>query len=304
MPFFDPPLLPDFVADSLPFQRRVYRLEEGLSAGLHLHFVDHGPQEARPVLFQHGNPTWSFLWRGVIYRLGELRCVAPDLLGLGLSDRLQQVDDHSLERHADAIAHLVEALDLRGIILVGQDWGGPVVTSVGARHPDRIAGVVLANTSVLVPKHPKGTLFHRFSHFPVVSDVAFRLLGFPLWMLHRVQRDRSSLAGRRSRPYRWPLGSWKDRVAPLALARMVPNRPDHPSLGELARGEAWLRSFTGPVTLVWGEQDPILGRALARHQRQLPRAKVVHTNAGHFLQEEVPEVLAAEIQEMAGKLAG
>ncbi len=77
---------------------------------------------------------------------------------------------------------------------------------------------------------------------------------------------------------------------------MVPDGPDHPSVAELERGEAWLRAFEGPLTLVWGMRDPILGRALARHERELPRARVVRTEAGHFLQEEVPGMIAAEVR--------
>ena len=68
------------------------------------------------------------------------------------------------------MAALVEALDLRELILVGQDWGGPVVAGVGARLPDRIAGLVLANTVVVLPSHPRGTAFHRFARMPVISD--------------------------------------------------------------------------------------------------------------------------------------
>lgn len=103
----------------------------------------------------HGNPTWSFLWRKVIALLPGFRCVAPDLLGLGFSDRLPSMKDHSLDRHGAAIAELVEALDLRGIILVAQDWGGPIAAQVGARLPERIAGLVLSNTAVILPSHPR-----------------------------------------------------------------------------------------------------------------------------------------------------
>lgn len=296
MPFEAPPPLPDFLAEGLPFRRRTFRLEDGPDAGRRLHLVDHGPEDARPVLMQHGNPTWCYLWRKVIARLEGLRCVAPDLLGLGLSDRLPAISDHRLDRHADAVASLVEALDLRGVILVGQDWGGPVLTSVGARLPERIAGVVLANTAVLVPKRPLGTLFHRFSRLPLVSDLVFRGLGFPQNVLHRVQGDRSSLKGEAARPYHWPLRGWKNRAAPLALARMVPAGPAHPTLPELARGEAWVQGFEGPVALVWGMKDPILGRALPRHGRAFPRARITRTEAGHFLQEEVPDELAEAIR--------
>jgi haloalkane dehalogenase len=90
-----------------------------------------------------------------------------------------------------------------------------------------------------------------------------------------------------------------DRAAPLALARMVPHRPEHPTVAELTEGDAWARSFQGPVELVWGVKDPILGRALWRHRELFPRARVTETPAGHFLQEEVPEEIIAAIRRVA-----
>lgn len=299
----DVPTLPDWLAPELPFNRRIYRLEQGADAGRRLHLVDEGPEDARPVFLQHGNPTWSFLWRKVIAELrGEFRLVAPDLLGLGLSDRMPRVADHSVDRHADALAELVEALDLRDMILVGQDWGGPMVVNVGARLPERVAGLVLANTAILAPKRPRGTAFHRFSRMPIVSDVAFRLLGFPQTKLHQAQGDPASIRGLVAKAYRWPLRRIRERVAPLAMARMVPDSPEHPSVAALDRGADWARSFGGPMALVWGMKDPILGRAFKRHHEAFPEATVRQNDAGHFLQEEVPEELAAAIREVTEKL--
>ncbi len=299
MPLLPAPPLPDFLDPLLPFRRAAYLLQSGPDAGRRIHVIDHGEPQAQPVLMLHGNPTWSFLWRKVIALLPGFRCVAPDLLGLGLSDRLPRIEDHTVERHGAAMIELVEALDLRGIILVGQDWGGPIAAQVGARLPDRIAGLVLANTTVTVPSHPKGTLFHKLARLPLVSDLVFRGLGFPQTVLWAVQGDKRSIRGEVARGYRWPLRTWQDRLAPLALGRMVPNGPNHFSMAALRRGEAWARSFTGPVALVWGVRDPILGRALRHLERLFPRAPVTRTQAGHFLQEEVPEELSAAIEDVA-----
>jgi cis-3-alkyl-4-acyloxetan-2-one decarboxylase len=295
-----PPPLPAFLEPLLPFRRALYTLQSGPDAGRRLHFIDHGDPSARPVLMIHGNPTWSFLWRKVIALLPGYRCVAPDLLGLGFSDRLPRMADHSVERHGAAIAELVEGLDLRGVILMAQDWGGPIAAQVGARLPERIAGLVLSNTAVIIPKHPRGTLFHKFARVPGLSDFVFRGLGFPQNVLGWIQGDWRSIRGEVARAYRWPLRTWKDRLTPLALARMVPDGPDHPSVPALRRGEAWVRSFTGPIALVWGTADPIMGPALRRHERELPQAVVTRTRAGHFLQEEVPAELAAAVAAVAG----
>jgi haloalkane dehalogenase len=301
MPFVQAPRLPAFIGSQLPYDRSIFQLEEGVDAGRRLHFIDHGDKRHQPVLMLHGNPTWSFLWRRVIAELPQFRCLAPDLLGLGFSDRLPRLADHSVARHADAIAQWVTALDLRDLVLVGQDWGGPIAAAVGARQPERISGLVLANTAVVLPHRLRGTTFHRFARLPLISDLAFRGLGFPQNQLHRAQGDRESIRGEVARAYRWPLRRWADRVAPLALARMVPDGPQHPSMPELQRAEAWVLGFSGPTALVWGTEDPILGRVLSRHAKRLPRATARETQAGHFLQEEVPQVLAEAIREVAAQ---
>lgn len=295
----DVPELPAWLAALLPLRRRASVLADGSQ----IHRIDHGEADAPVVLLLHGNPTWSFLWREVIARLPGLRCVAPDLLGFGLSSRIA-LHEHTVERHVDALAELVEALELRRFVLVGQDWGGALGPVLAARMPERVAGVVLGNTSVVLPPRPRGTWFHRFARTPVVSDLAFRGLGFPQNALWVAQGDRRSIRGPVARAYRWPLRRLSDRSGPLALARMVPDSLQHPSIAPLRRGEAWLQEFVaggGPLALVWGERDPILGRALARHERAFPTASVTRTRAGHFLQEEVPEALAAAIREVADR---
>lgn len=306
MPFVPAPPLPPFLAAALPFTRRAYALERGQDAGKTIHFIDHGPADAkaRPVLLVHGNPMWSFLWRKVIERLPGLRCVAPDLLGFGLSSKLPRTRDHQVERHLDALEELVLALDLRDVVLVGQDWGGPMVAGLGARQPDRVSGLVIGNTAVLVPERPRGTAFHRFARTPVISQVAFRLLGFPLGGLASVQGDRRSIQGAVAKAYRFPLARYRDRAGPLGLARMVPSSLDHPSVPALRKGEAWARAFKGPMHFVWGERDPVLGRALKRHAETFPQATVTRTQAGHFLQEEVPELLAAAVEDVAARSRG
>ena len=282
----------------LPVQRCMYELENGTHAGRSMHVIDEGPRDAPAVVFVHGNPTWSFLWRKVIAALPGFRCVAPDLLGFGLSSRLRSAVDHTIGAHTEALTTLIDELVPGPFIVVGQDWGGPLAVQLAAAASDRVRGIVLANTSVFVPDRPRGTSFHTFSRLPVVSDLAFRGLGFPQNVMWAVQGNRRSIRGRVGKAYRWPLRRPADRVGPLALARMVPNGPEHPSVAALREGQAWLSNFEGPTALVWGTRDPILGRALRRHERELPRAEVTLTEAGHFLQEEVPEPLAAAIENL------
>ncbi len=301
MSFEDPPALPDFLVPELPFQRFAYRLQKSAGKGYLMHGIDEGPRDAPVVWMQHGNPTWSFLYRKVIQALppGRFRCIAPDLIGFGLSDKWPKTSNHQLDRHISTLVELAEALEISSMLVVGQDWGGPTVMGLSARGPAEVKGVVLGNTSVLVPLRPRGTPFHKFSRLPILSDLIFRGFGFPQNILARVQGDRSSIKGVVDRAYRWPLRRIKDRAGPLALARMVPNSLEHPSMKPLQEGEDWLRQFEGPIALVWGERDPILGKLLMRHAEAFPQAQVTRTQAGHFLQEEVPQAIADAIVHVA-----
>jgi cis-3-alkyl-4-acyloxetan-2-one decarboxylase len=295
MPFHPAPPLPARIAALLPFPRINYELTRGRHAGLELHVLDAGPRDAEAVFLVHGNPTWSLLWRKVMLGLPHRRCVAPDLLGFGLSSKPKRIEEHSVDGHADALCELIEALQLRRVLLVGQDWGGPLCAAIGARMPERVRGLVLGNTAVLVPERPRGTWFHRFARMRGVSEVAFIGLGLPQRAMWTMQHDRGSIGGRLAAAYRWPLRRLVDRIGPLALARMVPDDLRHPSIDALRRGQRWVEGFEGPMALVWGTNDPILGGALPRHRAAFPRAAVTVTEAGHFLQEEVPDILAAAI---------
>ncbi len=292
--------LPGWLRSELPYDRFCALID-----GDRVTFVDHGPRDARPILLVHGNPTWSYLWRKVIRQLddGQFRLIAPDLVGFGASDKPVMAADHQLAMHFEHVEKLARELDLKGFIAVGQDWGGPIVTGAAQKLADRVGGLVLANTSVLPPARPfRSKAFHRFSHAPVVSDLGFRGLIFPVPVMDRVQGDRSSIGWREKAAYAWPFLNPIDRAGPVGLARMVPDSEHHPSTSVIDDIGHWVERWRGPAALVWGTRDPILGRALRRHQDALPQASVRETTAGHFLQEEVPEVLAAAIREVAAKI--
>jgi haloalkane dehalogenase len=278
----------------LPFQR--YRVAVG---DVKVHVMEAGDPGGRPVFMLHGNPTWGFLWRKVATALaGErLRLVMPDLVGLGLSDKPRDARWHTLDRHGEIMAALIDALGLDRLVFVGQDWGGPVGLRALAERPGRLAGLVVLNT-VVGPPRPgfRPTGFHRFAATPLVADLAFRVLGFPQIALFGAQGDKRSIRGDVARAYRWPLRHFADRTGPLALARMVPDSHAHPSIPALERCQQVVESFRGPAAIVWGDRDPVLGRVRTHIERLLPQAPVTRTRAGHFLQEEVPTEIAAAIR--------
>ncbi len=294
------PELPEWIASEVPFTR--YRVAVG--DGLHMHVMETG--RGRPVLMVHGNPTWGFLYRKVALALqGQgLRVIMPDLIGFGLSDKPRDFSVHSIRNHSRWLGSLIDQLDLQGVILVVQDWGGALGTHPFVTRPERLAGMVVLNT-VLDPPPPgfKPTGFHRFSHMPLVSDFVFRVLPLPQAALHLAQGDRSSIRGNVARAYRYPFRHFRDRVAPLATARMAVDRMGHPSIPVLEECAELVRGFNGPKAMVWGRRDPVLARALKRTKALLGDPPVTETQAGHFLQEEVPDEIAAAVRDVNERLS-
>jgi cis-3-alkyl-4-acyloxetan-2-one decarboxylase len=279
----------------VPFTR--YQVRVG---GHALHVMEHG--EGLPVLMVHGNPSWGFLWRKVALALGgaPLRLVMPDLLGLGLSDKPTDPAVHTLEKHSELIGGVVDALGLDRLILVVQDWGGAIGGHAMASRAERVRGLVVLNTVLGSPRVGfRPTSFHRFARLPVISDLVFRTGGFMPRGMKYAQGDRSSITGDVARAYRWVLRDRATRVAPLALARMVPNSQEHPSIPALRVCEQFVQAFKGPSEIVWGDRDPVLAPAIKRLRVLLPNARVTRTQGGHFLQEEVPDEIAAAIRRVA-----
>ena len=301
MAFDSAPDIPRWIETLLPEGHRRYSVPVDSQTCIHVTETGDG----FPVLMQHGNPTWGFLYRHIMAALAAdgFRCIAPDLVGLGFSTKPADMAAHTLAKHAGWIGGVMDALDLKEFIFVGQDWGGPIGMRAIADRPGRLKGAVLMNTAVAPPKPGfKPTAFHRFANMPIVSDMVFRLFGFPQVILHKVQGDPESIRGDVARAYRYPLKRFRENMAPLALARMVPGSAGHPSIPELDVCRNYIAAFDGPVELVWGMRDPILARALKRTTELLPDAPVTRTRAGHFLQEEVPDQIAAAIRRVAGRM--
>ena len=128
---------------TFPFEPRY------LDAGeIKLHYVDEGPRDSAPLLFAHGNPTWSYLWRRQIAELSSRghRCIAFDHMGFGRSDKPPQLSAYSLERHVANALALIDELDLADVTLVAHDWGGPIGLGAMVERSDRLRALVLMNT--------------------------------------------------------------------------------------------------------------------------------------------------------------
>lgn len=282
--------MPFWISEQLPFDR--YAVDVG--DGLRMHVMEQG--EGTPVLSIHGNPTWAYLSRKIAAELeGEpIRLILPDLIGLGFSDAPPDRRAHTLRNHSDWVVSLLRQLDLTSVVAVVQDWGGPIGMHALSRLPGLMGGLVVLNTSIGAPKPGfKPTAFHRF--FSTRMGAASVELIRPHHWLRFAAADSSAISPLAKRSYGYPLRCKTAREAAVGLVRMVPNDIDHPSVPLLRESGGYLSSFDGPAAIVWGENDPILGRLRARHERTLPKAEVTVTPAGHFVQEEAPQEIATAI---------
>jgi haloalkane dehalogenase len=289
-----PPDLPDWLSEQLPFDR--YRVEVG--DGLQMHVMEQG--EGRPVVLFHGNPTWGYLYRRVAAELvGEpIRLIMPDMVGLGFSDRPPMTSDHSLENHSRWMSALVARLELDNAVAVVQDWGGAVGLLAMKNNPGLMSGLVVLNTQLGPPKPGfTPTTFHR-----ILSSRPGRFVPWQNY-LRFAQGDRRSIEGVVQKSYSYPLRRTQGGSdAAAALIRMVPDSLDHPSVPLLKDLETFVATISQPSAIVWGQKDPVLGKILRRISRQLPDAAVTATDAGHFLQEEVPMEIAAAIQSVVSRI--
>jgi len=283
------------IESEYPFTPR-FHLHEGNVAQ---HFVDEGPREGEPLLFVHGNPTWSFAWRRAVRRLSaSYRCVAPDHVGCGLSDKPRD-HPYRLKSHVENLEALVLALDLERITLVLHDWGGAIGMGLARRHPERIARLVLMNTAAFLSR--RMPLRIAACRVPVFGKLAVRGLNAfaRAATFMAVEEPLEPLV---KRGYLLPYDSWDARVATLAFVEDIPMKPGHPSWEELGWTGRVLGQFRDrPAALLWGMRDwCFTPRFLAEWEERLPGAEVRRfERAGHYLFEDAGDEL---VDHLAGFL--
>jgi haloalkane dehalogenase len=258
--------------------------------GHELAYVDEG--EGPPLLMLHGNPTWSFVYRDVIAGLKDrFRCIAPDLPGFGFSTAAPGYGFRPAE-HSQVIERFVDELDLRGVTLMVQDWGGPIGLGVAGRDPERFRALILANTFAW----PVNGDFHfeAFSKFmggPVGKLLIMRANAFVNLLV--------PAGTRRSRPprevmaaYRGPFSERADRFPTYVLPREILAGREY--LAEVEKGLSRLRAL--PTLIVWGDRDIAFRDTERRRFEELfPKHRTVELEgAGHFVQEDAaPEIVEA-----------
>jgi len=272
-------------------------------AGMRMHYLDEGPRDAAPVLLLHGEPSWCYLYRKMIPALtgARHRAVAPDFFGFGRSDKPVNRSDYSYQLHVDWTTAFIEKLDLRDITLVCHDWGGLIGLRIAAEHPDRFARIVAANTFLPTGDRPPSDVFLRWQQF---SQEA------PQFDIGRIINGGSAtdLPPEVIAAYDAPFPDDSYKAGARVFPVLVPTSPDDPA--SAPNREAWkvLQKWEKPFLTAFGDSDPITRGGDRVLQQLIPGTKgQPHTTiagAGHFIQEDKGEELAAVVNDFIARTGG
>lgn len=285
-------VLPESTRALYPFKSHYLTLSDGKR----MHYVDEGPEDGDILMFVHGYPTWSFVYRALIVYYAALgfRCIAMDHIGYGLSDKPTARRYHTLKRHNDNLSECIETLNLHDITLVLEDWGVAFGLNYALRYMPNIRRLILMNSWVFPDSFdpPLNSLLDLLTRRGI-GELLFGTLNLAINVgLQRltVQRLSSSvLAG-----YKAPFRDVRHRTALYQFLRMIATTPAHPStalMREIEQGIGRLAAI--PTLILWGKEDSVFPPDLADHWKKvIPRAKgPVRIPAGHFLSEDNPEIM-------------
>jgi haloalkane dehalogenase len=273
--------LPDY-----PFAPHYVTVPDGEGGELRIHHLDEGPSDAPPVLLLHGEPSWSYLYRTMIPVLVAAghRCIAPDLVGFGRSDKPTEQGDHTYARHVEWMRRaLFDQLDLTEVTLVGQDWGGLIGLRLVAADPGRFARVVVANTGLPTGDRPPSEAFLAWQSF------AAEAVEFPVGAIIGGGCT-TTLAPEVVAAYDAPFPDDAYLAGPRVMPSLVPTSADDPAHDDQVAAWQVLEAFDRPLLCAFSDADPITRGGDAVFQRRVPGAAgQPHTTiegGGHFLQED------------------
>jgi len=265
-----------------------------LSDGYKYAYADQG--EGDPLLMVHGNPTWSYYYRNLIKTFSPtFRCVAPDHIGCGNSDKPQDYP-YRLEKHIQNLEYLVEKLDLKDITLVIHDWGGAIGMGMATRHPERIKRIVILNTAAfLMDRIPFRINICRIPVFGAIAIRGFNAFAASATFMAVHDKMSSEVKKEYVRPY----NNWKNRIATLRFVQDIPMSPSHPTWSTVREIEEKLSLFKNtPKLLCWGMEDFCFNEDfLARWREIYPDAIVrLYRRAGHYVLEDSWEDIVYDME--------
>lgn len=282
--------LPPWLQVQYPFDRHVFDV-----GGARLNFIDAG--QGPPVVMLHGNPTWSFFYRNLVLGLQSTnRCLVPDHLGCGLSDKPQDAD-YSLAAHIRRTRDWIQSLDIDKFHLVVHDWGGAIGFGVADSLRDKVNSISILNTAAFT--FPSIPLRISVCRWPLVGRLLVRGLNGFVEAATKMTTV-NPLPEAVVEGYRYPYTNWHDRVAVNAFVNEIPMRRSHPSWNTLKRIEESLPFWRDkPVQILWGMQDWCFHPGiLAEWEKRLPEATVYRfAEAGHYLMEDAGDAIYPAIRE-------
>ncbi len=278
-----------------PFAPHHVDVDDQDGGTLRVHYLDEGPADGNPILLMHGEPSWSYLYREMIPPLVAAghRCIAPDLVGFGRSDKPTEQSDYTYARHVAWMqAAVIDHLDLQGATFFGQDWGGLVGLRLVAENPDRFERVVIGNTGLPTGEHAPSDAFlawQRFSQTTEVFDV-----GFLLQSATNTELTEGEVAA-----YDAPFPDDTYKAGARIFPALVPTSADDPAAD--ANRAAWevLKAWEKPFVLCFSDGDAVTAGGDKPFRTLVPGAQdqphVTIEGANHFFQEDAPEQLVEVI---------
>ena len=273
--------LPDY-----PFAPHYHQL----APDLRLHYVDEGPTDAKPVLMLHGEPSWSYLYRFMIPPVAAagLRELAPDLIGFGKSDKPTASSDYSFSGQVEWIRQWMEALDLRDITLVCQDWGSLIGLRLAAENPERFARIILSNGGLPTGETKMAMAWRIWEKFSRFSP------WFPIGRILQSGTKRE-LSPAEIAAYDAPFPSDRYKAAARVYPSLVPVRFEDPEAVKNRHAWTIFQQWQKPFITCFSNGDPITRGGHARFVNEVPGAQgQAHSRlrGGHFIQEDDPQKFA------------
>ncbi len=254
------------------------------------HLLDNGDEPVHgTVLCVHGNPTWSYLWRGLLAAAPPgWRVVAPDHLGMGFSERTDE--PRTVDQRVADLGTLTTALGVDGpVVTVGHDWGGIISLGWALAHRDQLLGVVLGNTAVAQPPGDHGPPLIRLAHLPGLRPLG--CVATPIFVRGTTALSHPALPREVRDALALPYATAARRRAVGDFVADIPFSPGHPSYDAVAELAEGVRGLDVPALMFWGPRDPVFGeRYLADLKERLPQARVHRfEGASHLVTEDAPQ---------------
>ena len=253
------------------------------------HYLDEG--QGDPLVMVHGNPTWSFYYRNLIIELKKShRCVVPDHMGMGKSDKPQNYS-YTLSKHIDNLESLVDKLGLKNITLVLHDWGGAIGMGFAVRQPQKVKRLVLFNTAAFLSERIPIRL--RLCRVPFFGALAIRVFnGFALAAIKMACKNKDRMTDQVRSGYLEPYNNFSNRIANLRFVQDIPMTSDAPSYSVIKNIEGNLDQFASlPIMIAWGAKDFVFNKQFLNKWRQIFPDAEVHLvpDAGHYVVEDAHE---------------